>query len=58
MCGCIPNKDHKVYAKLVTKCFEEIQWTATEKIKSILPGMLSFKQLSSYETHLTERKRS
>jgi len=57
-CGCTPNKGYKIYVKMTTKGFEDIQCTATEKINSILPGMLSSKQYSSYEIHLTEMKRS
>jgi hypothetical protein len=30
-CGCIPNKGCKIYVKLTTKGFEDIQCTAIEK---------------------------
>jgi hypothetical protein len=42
-CECIPNTGYTIYVKLTIKGFEDNQCTATEKIKSILPGMLSFK---------------
>lgn len=47
-CGHIPNKGHKLYVKLTTKGFEDIQCTATEKNQMILPGMLSSKLLMKH----------